>query len=191
MRVIAGRVGGFTLNTRKGPETRPTADMVRESLFNILATEVVGSRFLDIFAGNGSVGIEALSRGALFSVFVENNRQCAKIIRDNLALTGLTDYGLVISRPANLALAELVKRGEIFALIFLDPPYFSAALPAAVRQLSSLPLLSPGGLIVVEHHRLDTGWHYPAWTVLKEKKYGDTMLTFLAKNEPYDGEEKR
>jgi 16S rRNA (guanine(966)-N(2))-methyltransferase RsmD len=166
--------------------------MVRESLFNILAPNVDGSRFLDLFAGNGSVGIEALSRGAVFSVFVENNRQCAKIIKDNLALTGLTDYGMVISRPVNLALADLVKRGEKFALIFLDPPYFSPALPATVRQLSALPLLDPGGQVIVEHHRLDTGWHFPAWTVIREKKYGDTILTFLAiaKNEPYDGRRK-
>lgn len=180
MRIIGGRARGFPLKTRKGLGTRPTADLVRESLFNILAGQVAGSRFLDIFAGFGSVGIEALSRGALLCVFVENNRQCVKIIRDNLTLTNFADCALLVPKAADLALAELAEKGNRFELVFLDPPYFSPALPAALRLISSLPILVPDGLVVVEHHRLDTGWLEQGWTVIKEKKYGDTMLTFLA-----------
>jgi len=183
VRVIAGKVGGIALRTRKGLETRPTSDLVRESLFNVLAGKVTGSRFLDIFAGNGSVGIEALSRGALFAVFIEKNLQCVKIIKDNLTLTGFSDFGRVIHGAADLALVELARRGEAFELIFMDPPYFSPFLPAALRRLSSLALLNPGGLAVLEHHRLDNAWHDTSWTVVKEKKYGDTMLTFLTRTE--------
>lgn len=179
MRIIGGRAGGFPLKTGKGPETRPTADIVRESLFNVLAGKVIGSRFLDIFAGYGGVGLEALSRGALFCFFIEKNRQCVKIIKDNLALTGFTDCAAVIPKTADLALAELAEKGKAFELVYLDPPYFSPALPATLRRLSSLPLLIPGGLAVVEHHRRDNDWLDPDWTVIKEKRYGDTMLTFL------------
>jgi 16S rRNA (guanine966-N2)-methyltransferase len=177
MRVIGGRSRGFHLKTRKGLETRPTADLVRESLFNILARRVVGSRFLDIFAGFGGVGIEALSRGACFCVFIENNRQCVKIISENLTLTNFTESALVVPKSADSALRELAEKAERFELVFLDPPYFSPALPAALRF--SLPLLVPDGLVVVEHHRLDTDWLDPVWTVIREKKYGDTILTFL------------
>ncbi|MBT9172963.1 MAG: Ribosomal RNA small subunit methyltransferase D [Syntrophomonadaceae bacterium] len=181
MRVIAGIVGGYILKTRKGLETRPTSDIVKESLFNVLAGRIIGSRFLDIFAGNGGVGIEALSRGALFSVFVEKNKQCVKIIKDNLELTGFSGKGLIIPKTAAVALDEIAKKGEIFELIFLDPPYFSPALAATLSKLSALRTLVPDGVVIVEHHRLDIAWHDPAWTIVKEKKYGDTMLAFLVR----------
>jgi 16S rRNA (guanine(966)-N(2))-methyltransferase RsmD len=181
MRVIAGSVGGCILKTRKGLKTRPTSDIVKESLFNVLAEKIIGSRFLDIFAGNGGVGIEALSRGALLSVFVEKNKQCVKIIKDNLALTGFSEKGLIIPREAGLALEEIAKRGEIFDLIFLDPPYFSPALAATLPKLSTLRILVADGVVILEHHRLDTSWHNSSWTIVKEKKYGDTMLTFLVR----------
>lgn len=179
MRVNAGSAGGRALKTRQGLETRPTAALVKGALFNMQGARVVGSRFLDVFAGNGGVGIEALSRGASLCIFIEKNGQCVKIIKENLALTGLMAYGRVIPREAKFALAELEEEGETFDIIFLDPPYFSSALAPVLRQLVSANLLAVQGIIVVEHHRLDTDWRDVEWTVLKEKQYGDTMLTFL------------
>ncbi|NLM45622.1 MAG: 16S rRNA (guanine(966)-N(2))-methyltransferase RsmD [Firmicutes bacterium] len=177
MRIIAGAAKGRRLKTRKGTETRPTADMVKESLFNIIGEKMPGARFLDLFAGNGGVGLEALSRGAAFCLFIEKNAQCVKIIKDNLQLCGLNH------------LAE-VRRGELpaalngiqlqFDIIFLDPPYHSPALKTTVGKISQLHLLAPEGLLIAEHHMRDNDW-FPKtdWRLVREKRYGETVLAFL------------
>jgi 16S rRNA (guanine(966)-N(2))-methyltransferase RsmD len=160
-------------------ETRPTADRVKESLFNILSTTITGRRFLDVFAGNGGVGIEALSRGAQKCVFIEKSTHCVKIIKDNLEMTGLMGQGEILAREAVAALALLQKKREVFDLIFLDPPYHSPDLEAALGLIAG-GLLAPEGLVIVEHHSRDQAWlDRTAWHVAREKQYGDTMLTFL------------
>lgn len=179
MRVIGGSARGRVLKTRKGNETRPTADRVKESLFNILAGLLPGSHFLDIFAGNGGIGIEALSRGAATCVFIEKNSHCVKIIKENLRLTGLEATGRVLQREVDIALAELGNGEEKFNLIFLDPPYHSPDLGQALCRIASGNLLAPEGLLVVEHHRLDKSWYTQDWLVNRVKKYGDTVLSFL------------
>lgn len=179
MRVIGGSARGRVLKTRKGNETRPTADRVKESLFNILAGLLPGAHFLDGFAGNGGIGIEALSRGAATCVFIEKNIHCVKIIKDNLLLTGLAEHSRVFQREVDASLAELGKEGERFNIIFLDPPYHSPDLGSALNRIASGNLLAPEGLLVVEHHRSDKGWCTQDWTINREKKYGDTALSFL------------
>ncbi|MCW3489921.1 16S rRNA (guanine(966)-N(2))-methyltransferase RsmD [Dethiobacter alkaliphilus] len=181
MRVIAGCARGRTLKTRKGMDTRPTADRVKESLFNILTPYLAGAEMLDVFAGNGGVGIEALSRGADRCVFVEKNAQCAKIIKDNLILTGLADRGEILPRDALGALSLLQKRDNRFNIIFLDPPYHSPELADVLRKIAQCCLLLPDGLLLVEHHSADFSWHDPEiWNISREKKYGDTTISFLS-----------
>ncbi len=187
MRVIAGSAGGQKLKARRGAETRPTADRVKESLFNILAPYLAGARFLDIFAGNGGIGIEALSRGADFCVFIEKNVQCVKIIKENLSLTGFTDRAYIIAREAPAALSTLNVQDKHFDIIFLDPPYHSKQLSLTIEEVLRHCLLKPGGLLVVEHHFLDVSWQGSAWKIVRTKKYGTTGVSFLAAAEA-DGE---
>ncbi|MDW7651048.1 MAG: 16S rRNA (guanine(966)-N(2))-methyltransferase RsmD [Bacillota bacterium] len=179
MRVIAGSARGRQLKTRKGRETRPTADRIKESLFGILATRITGCRFLDVFAGNGGIGIEALSRGVDKCVFIEKNNHCVKIIKDNLMSAGFTEQSTVIASDAAVALSMLQKKTESFDVIFLDPPYHSPELAPAL-QIIARGLLTSDGLVIVEHHSRDTSWRDDAiWIAVREKKYGDTTLTFL------------
>ncbi|MBS3898893.1 MAG: 16S rRNA (guanine(966)-N(2))-methyltransferase RsmD [Dethiobacter sp.] len=178
MRIIAGCARGRRLKTRKGLETRPTADRIKEALFNILAARVVDCSFLDVFAGSGGIGIEAISRGARSCVFVEKNFLCAKIIKENLSLTGLAERAVILTMDAEAALAYLCKKAVGFNLIFFDPPYYSHELAQALQ--TAVPLLLPGGLVVVEHHSQDQCWYNADhWTKLREKTYGSTTLSFI------------
>lgn len=180
MRIIAGCARGRQLKTRKGSPTRPTADRVKESCFNILSNRLQGAYFLDIFAGNGGIGLEALSRGAEKCVFIEKNAHCAKIITGNLFLCGLQAGGEVIQLDALTALAQLKIKQQQFDIIFLDPPYHSPVLASVLRQLAANDLLAPAGIVVVEHHRQHSDWYQPEeWQTNRVKKYGDTILTFL------------
>ncbi|MBS4020917.1 MAG: 16S rRNA (guanine(966)-N(2))-methyltransferase RsmD [Dethiobacter sp.] len=179
MRVIAGSARGRKLKTRRGTETRPTADRVKESLFNILAPRLMGCSFLDVFAGTGGIGIEALSRGAACCVFIEKNLQCVKIIKENLSLTGFADSTRVIPQEVRIALSELAAGDKPFDIIFLDPPYHSPELLPVINQVCREGLLKPGGLLVVEHHFKDTFWMSQAWEIMREKRYGDTGVSFL------------
>lgn len=178
MRIIAGCARGRQLKTRKGMETRPTADRVKESLFNILANRVSGALFLDIFGGNGGVGIEALSRGAEKAVFIEKNSQCVKIIKDNLVLCGLSEKAQIRQGDASSVIMSL--RGTAFDIIFLDPPYHSPDLAAVMEKITIWNLLASDGLLIAEHHSRDKEWYdKQCWQLYREKKYGDTVLTFL------------
>jgi 16S rRNA (guanine966-N2)-methyltransferase len=178
MRIIGGSARGRHLKTKKGLDTRPTADRVRESLFNILAPDIAGSFFLDVFAGFGGVGIEALSRGAEKCVFIEMDRDCVTIIKKNLAVCGLESRGEVVQQEAETALKLLHRKKALFDLIFFDPPYGSPQLQPAL--LASTPLLAVNGYVVVEHQRGDMSW-YPGsgWRRIREKTYGDTALTIM------------
>jgi 16S rRNA (guanine966-N2)-methyltransferase len=186
LRVIAGRARGRKLKTRRGTETRPTADRVKESLFNILAPHLAGCYFLDIFAGNGGIGIEALSRGAALCVFIEKNLQCVKIIKENLSLTGFSGSARIIPCDAKAALLELAAKEDPFDLIFLDPPYHSTEISVVLEQVYRQSLLKPGGLLILEHHYNDTSWRNQCWQIMREKKYGDTSISFLT-HEALDG----
>jgi len=178
MRVIAGCARGRRLKTRKGLETRPTADRVKEALFNILADKIVDCCFLDVFAGSGGIGIEALSRAAQSCVFIEKDFLSAKIIKDNLSLTGLADRSVILNMDAAAGLTSLCKKAASFDLIFFDPPYCSDELESALKM--AMTLLLPGGLAVVEHHRRSHSWHNADhWTKIREKTYGDTTLSFI------------
>ena len=151
MRIITGSARGCRLKTPKGAEvTRPTADRVKESLFNILGSMVLERKVLDIFAGTGNLGIEALSRGAQSAVFVD--KATAKLIAENLQLTRLTEKATVRSGDVFAELARLAAVSPNFSLIFCDPPYHKGLWEEALRRLDqSNGLLAENGILVVEH----------------------------------------
>ena len=122
MRVIAGKARRLNLKTIPGIDTRPTTDRIKETLFNILQPELLECRFLDLFSGSGGIGIEALSRGASYAVFVEKNPKAAACIRENLAFTKLAEDGKLLNMDVLQALRSLEGKG-VFDIIFMDPPY--------------------------------------------------------------------
>jgi 16S rRNA (guanine(966)-N(2))-methyltransferase RsmD len=158
---------------------RPTASLVRETLFNFIGPEVADCRFLDLCAGSGSVGIEALSRGAAAAVFVDNHPTAIGLIRRNLAELGLESRAVVLRRDALRALAELKRRGELFDVAFLDPPYDSGLAQRCLRSPWWRDIMRARNRIFVEH-RFDIAVSAPAgWEVVKDRKFGETVLTAL------------
>lgn len=147
MRVITGSARGRRLLELEGTETRPTTDRVKEGIFNIIQFDIEGRRVLDLFAGTGQLGIEALSRGAASAVFVEQRRDAANLVRENLKLTGLAERGRVVCTEA---LSFLAGAGERFDLIFLDPPYAAGLWESALEVISRFDILANHGIIVCE-----------------------------------------
>ncbi|MBQ1950501.1 MAG: 16S rRNA (guanine(966)-N(2))-methyltransferase RsmD [Clostridia bacterium] len=145
MRVITGSARGCRLETLPGDSTRPTAEKVKESLFSAIQFDIEGRRVLDLFAGSGQLGIEALSRGAASCVFVDQNTQAVQVIRGNLQRAGLTANAQVISTDA---LTYLNRPKERFDLVFLDPPYATDLLHAAMQKVA--PLINDGGILICE-----------------------------------------
>jgi 16S rRNA (guanine966-N2)-methyltransferase len=144
MRIIAGELKGRRLNTPKWEGLRPTSDKLRETLFNVVAKRVPDARVLDLYAGTGAVGIEALSRGATHVTFVDTDPRARKLISDNLERCGVSDRYVIIRAPQSLP-------AKSFDLVVLDPPYTEPDLSAAIGVAE--PLLAPGGLLILEHAR--------------------------------------
>lgn len=183
MRVIAGKARRLPLKTIEGLDTRPTTDRIKETLFNILQNEVPGSRFLDLFAGSGGIGIEALSRGAEAAVFVEQNRRAADCIRENLRTTRLEAEGTVMVCDAVTALHRMEERQEPFDLVFMDPPYGRDLELDVLSYLSTSRLITPDTLIIVEAS-LETGTDAMSrlgYTVRRVKTYKTNQHIFLQK----------
>lgn len=171
MRVVAGTHGGRLLQSPRGSATRPTSDRVREALFSILAA-VDGSRVLDLFAGSGALGIEALSRGAAEATFVDSAAAAAAAVRHNLEQLGL--QGEVLRMPALRALTCTPVLGHEYDLVFLDPPYRMASSLGPQLSTALPPILAEGARVVVESDRrapleLDL-------KLLRERQYGDTLI---------------
>lgn len=177
LRVTGGVARGRRLKVPRGLALRPTADRVREALFDILGARVKGARVLDAYAGTGAVGCEALSRGAAGVVFVERDRRALRLIEENLKIGPWFGAGEIIEEEARASLSDLARAGERFDIVFLDPPYDDPAL-ADVMVLGAR-LLRPGGALVVEHRSSRTietpaGCRAP---LLRSYPYGDTTLT--------------
>jgi 16S rRNA (guanine966-N2)-methyltransferase len=152
---------------------------VRESLFNLIGQHVVGCSFLDLCAGSGSVGIEALSRGAARVVFIDNHPTAVSLITRNLDAVGLSSGAVVMRRDAVGSLPHLARGGENFDIVFLDPPYDTNLVFRCLRSRKWLAIMSPLGKMYVEH-RSGTVWpHLPGWRVQDSRKFGDTALTVL------------
>jgi 16S rRNA (guanine966-N2)-methyltransferase len=185
MRIIAGRLGSRRLSAPAGEATRPTSDRLRETLFNVLAPRIEGAAFLDLYAGSGAVGMEALSRGAAKAVFVENAPAALKVLRGNLAALGLTSGFRIQPGPVSVFL----RRGyagapPTFDVIFLDPPYDAAGEYEGTLGLLGGPaagLVGPGGVVIAEHRRkqrLEEA--YGGLSRVRLLEQGDAALSFYA-----------
>lgn len=176
MRVVAGKFRGMPLIEFDGYDIRPTSDRAKESLFNILSTRIVGARFLDLFAGTGSIGIEALSRSAEKVVFVDKNKKSVDIINKNLAK---------VKQKATVLLLDAVSfvKGcrESFDIIFIDPPYLDGLYDGVLDAIASSDILSNDGIIIVEKDDEDLTIS-PYFTVYDKRRYGKAHFTFLRRS---------
>src|SRR5215471_11531359 len=151
MRVIGGIYGGRRLRTPAGLAVRPTSDRLRETLFNVLTPDIEGASFLDICAGSGAAGIEALSRGAAASTFVEVSRRACSAIEANLAMLGIDSEAQIVNRDAVKAIKWLASQDQRFGIVFFDPPYSSGIYSQVMQTVADSGVLAPGGVLVVEH----------------------------------------
>ena len=184
MRIIAGTARSLPLKTAEGQDTRPTTDRIKETLFNILQPDVPGAYFLDLFAGSGQIGLEAISRGAAYAVFVENGRKAAACIEDNIAFTKFEKRSRLVFSDVMSGLLSL--EGQFtFDLIFMDPPYGRDLEKQALSFLAQSPLLKPGGKIIVEASK-DASFDYLDGLGLvqtKCKSYKTNMHVFIERRE--------
>lgn len=182
MRVIAGSARSMPLKTLKGLDVRPTTDRTKETLFNILQFRIPGCRFLDLYAGSGSIGIEALSRGAGCAVFVEKDRRVQKLIEENLSFTKLADRGKLVRGDAEAVLPLLVREGP-FDVVFMDPPFDHGLEEKTLRALAGLPLLAEDGIVVVEASpKTEFGYvEEIGFRIEKHKIYGRSTHLFLVR----------
>jgi 16S rRNA (guanine966-N2)-methyltransferase len=184
MRVIAGTYRSRILKSLKGLALRPTSDKLRETLFNVLAPNIAGARFLDLFAGTGAIGIEAISRGAAEVVFIENHPPAAALIRKNLEALGIRAGVTLLAADVLRGLETLAARekgtASGFGCIFLDPPYTAAEDYARVlRFLGSSELVAPDGIVVAEHRRnFDLPEESGALGRVRVLRQGDAALSF-------------
>ena len=179
MRVIAGRYGGRRLVAPAGAATRPPADRVREALFSILGTRVEGTDVLDLFAGSGALGLEALSRGAASATFVEEARAAVLALASNIAALGVDAETSLISADARAALKRLAREEARFGLVFADPPYAAKETAETLDALVRSGVLLEGAWVVLEHAARTTPPPAPPACALRfTRTYGDTALTF-------------
>ncbi len=180
MRVVAGIAKGRRLKSVRGQKTRPTADRVKESLFSILGDKVSQGRFLDLYAGSGAIGIEALSRGAPRAVFVDNSRAAAQVLRGNLERVGLSQLAEVHVQDVRRAIAALANRGLEFGCIFMDPPYVQDKVMETLVAVDKTGLAGANTLVIVEHSRKErVAEKVGSLERIRVQTYGETEISFL------------
>ena len=174
MRVITGSARGRILKELQGMETRPTTGKVKESIFSIIQFDIEGRRILDLFAGTGQLGIEALSRGAKQCVFIDQRSDAVKLIRENLEVCGLSDRAVVRSGDA----MSYLKSGEKFDIIFLDPPYTSGLLVKALEDIAAFDICREHGIIVAESAvETELPALAPPYALYRQYRYGKIKLS--------------
>lgn len=177
MRIVAGEYRGRRLLSLRGLRIRPTADRVREAVFSVIAAEVAGAAVLDLFAGTGALGLEAISRGADRVVFVDRDAAAVRLLHSNIRLCGAEERTRVIHSSAEHALSKLAAERIVFDLIFMDPPYGERDLEKLLPQLHKVA--RSFAVVVAEHYAKET---LPSacgpWLRIKERFYGDTAISF-------------
>jgi len=184
MRVIAGSARGMRLTSPDGIQTRPTADRVKESLFSIISSrrEFEGARVLDICAGTGGLGIEALSRGAASCCFIEHDRKVVKILERNLSTTGFAAQSECISLDVLKGLQLLSRQEKCFDMVFFDPPYASGLYADVPETLNALQLLTDQALLVIEcSSKMTLAERFGLLFRIDRRIYGDTALEFFVR----------
>jgi 16S rRNA (guanine(966)-N(2))-methyltransferase RsmD len=191
LRIIAGKYKARLISAPNG--IRPTKDIVREAVFNVMADCVKGANVLDLFAGSGSFGIEALSRGASYAIFVDSSKACAKIIEENIKRITPEDAEKtqIFIKDVEAAIRLLYAKKEKFDIIFLDPPYYKGWIKKCLKYFSVYDILSPSGIILAEHFKKDD---IPAnlahLTLIRQLTYGDTTISIYNRTCQYGDNEQ-
>ena len=186
MRIIAGTAKGRTIKSLKGMATRPTLDRVREAVFNILGAKIKNVTVLDLFAGTGAIGLEALSRGAACCYFNDKNRVACRIIRENLTKCAFAQPTFIIMKDALECISYLQKKGvNNLAIIYLDPPYKEDSYSLLLKHLLEAQLLAEEGMVVIEtdkttflQEKYVLKKEHQILKLIKKNKYGDTVIWF-------------
>ncbi|MBQ3046253.1 MAG: 16S rRNA (guanine(966)-N(2))-methyltransferase RsmD [Clostridia bacterium] len=177
MRVITGKARGTTLKTLEGINVRPTTDKVKEAVFSAFQFEIEGRRILDLFAGSGQLGIEALSRDAHHAVFVDADKNAIRVIKENLAKTKLDSFATVVQTDS---IAFLSMTDKIFDIAFLDPPYETGLLQKALSKIGGC--IAEGGAVICEHpFKEELADEYGGLVRVKDYKYSKTAVTVYRK----------
>lgn len=182
MRIITGKARGMNLFSPKNYDVRPTADRVKESVFNILGSRVVGAKVLDVFAGTGNLGLEAWSRGAAFVTFIDKNRESLKLVERNVEkCKAVADCHILQGDSAGIV-AKLYGTGQKFDLVFADPPYNKGLLNILLDTFVKFDILTDNALIIAEHSAGELLTDMPGYfTIKREEKYGLTKIAFIQK----------
>jgi len=183
MRVIAGSARRLLLKTVEGTDTRPTQDRIKETLFNMIQNDLYGTSFLDLFAGSGGIGIEALSRGAKSAVFIDNGSRQTACIKDNLKTTKLADKALVICGDVVSSIKMLEKNGTVFDFVFMDPPYNQEHEKRVMEALMNSSVISEETVFIIEAS-LETSFSWAAemgYEISRTKEYKTNKHVFLRK----------
>jgi 16S rRNA (guanine(966)-N(2))-methyltransferase RsmD len=187
LRIIAGYAKGRKLKSPENQDIRPTSDRVKEAIFSMIAFYIPGKIVLDLFAGTGNLGLEALSRGAKFSVFVDNNREALKLVNQNIKLLGYKDKTSVVFSDALKALDLFRKRNEKFDIVFIDPPYRQSLYGEIIQSIAENDIIDRSGILIIEHPAdIKLKDEYEGLKKIKEKKYGNTSITILKREDNYE-----
>lgn len=189
MRIISGTARGRRLKSPEGNKIRPTSDRVKESIFNMLAFQLPGKKVLDLFAGTGNLGLEALSRGAVHATFVDVDREAQKLIMHNIKLLGFEERARVCHMDSFEAVRRMGLKKEKFDIIFIDPPYKEGLYEEIIETVIKGDIIENDGYMVIEHPsavKLDEV--YWSLQMIKNRKYGNTTVTIYKKE---DGDENR
>ena len=179
MRIVAGKNKGNILKSPKGLSVRPTSEKVREALFDILGTSVKETCFLDLFAGTGAAGIEALSRGAKNVIFIEKEPKCIKIIKENLEKTGNSQNAIVYKIDFLSGLKLLAKKNYLLDYIFLDPPYNKGFVNISLLEIAKLSILRKNGLVIAQHYKKEKVMeNLNNLRLFNQRRYGECYLSF-------------
>ncbi len=188
MRVIAGSAKGRRLKTVPSRKVRPTSDRVKEALFSSLESriEVRGADVLDLFAGSGALGIEALSRGAGSAVFVERDRRAGVLLRQNVEACGFADRSRIMARSVSVAIEELAERGPRFRVVLIDPPYAERVAGRVLSAIDRAGIAAPGGVVAVEHGSDEALADVGGLRLTQTRRYGNTCVTLLSRRSSDD-----
>ena len=183
MRIITGKARGLQLTVPKTYDVRPTADRVKESVFNIIGSKIIGARVLDLFAGTGNLGLESWSRGASAVTFIDESKESLRLVRSNIAKCRADEDCTVLKGSAPSVAERLAVSGELFDIAFCDPPYNKGWVQQIVELLGRRPFLQDGGYLVVERSAHDELGALPAGCELvRSQRYGETIVDFIKWN---------
>lgn len=180
MRIITGKARGLKLTVPKNMDVRPTADRVKESLFNIIGTKIIGARVLDMFAGTGNLGLESWSRGATAVTFVDESRESLRLVQSNIAKCRAEADVKVLKGSAVNVIESLYRQGLSFDFAFCDPPYNKGWVQKVLLQLQQYPVFEDGGYLIIEHAKHDEiGVLAACFELVRQEVYGETLLSFI------------